>query len=222
MSYDELPRDPSLADPLPASPLPTLTRWLAEAREGRVQRNPSAICLATVSPDGQPEARLLLCRGLDAERGFLVFYSNRESAKGRALAAKPRACAVFHWDALERQARISGPVRLSPESESDVYFAGRPRAAQIAAAASQQSRAIASRAELLKRLAETEARCGGAQGPPVPRPPHWGGYRLFAERVELWVGSAGRAHDRGLWTRALEPEGEGFRGGPWGVRRLQP
>jgi len=218
--FEELPTDPSLADPMPPSPLPLLERWLAEARARRVQRNPTAMVLATADADGTPSARVVLCRGFDPERGFLVFYSNRESAKGADLSARPRAAAVFHWDALERQARVAGPVGLSPDAESDAYFAGRPRLSQLAAWASEQSRSVASRRELLELLDRSARRF---EGEPVPRPPFWGGYRLHAERVELWVGSRGRAHDRGLWTRELRDDGAGgLRGGPWSVRRLQP
>lgn len=207
------PEDDSLADPLPAGPQDILSRWLEEAREDRVQRNPTAMTLATVEPDGRPSARVLLCRGFDPETVSIVFYTNSRSAKGRALAAHPYASAVFHWDALQRQARLAGPVRPVPDADSDAYFAGRPRLARIAARASAQSEAVASRAALLERLHAEEARLERREE--VPRPAHWHGYRLTAERVELWVGADGRAHDRALWTR---PD----RAGAWTVARLQP
>lgn len=222
MGFEEVPKDPSLADPLPKEPLALLGRWLDEARSQAVQRNPGAMALATADADGRPSLRTVLCRGFDAETGFVVFYTNRRSQKGRELAARPRAAAQFHWDALQRQARLEGPVVPSPDEESDAYFAGRPRLAQIAAWASDQSEPLASRQALLERLARTAERFGGAAGPSLPRPLHWGGYRLFAERIELWVGAEGRAHDRARWERSLEPEGEGFVGGPWSVTRLQP
>ncbi len=223
MGFEDVPSDPSLADPLPVEPLALLGRWLAEARSGKVQRNPGAMSLATVDEEGRPSLRTVLCRGFDEEAGFVVFYTNRRSQKGRQLAARPRAAAQFHWDALQRQARLEGPVVPSPDEESDAYVAGRPRLAQIAAWASEQSESFASRAALLERLAETARRFGGDDaGPPVPRPPHWGGYRLFPERVELWVGSEGRAHDRARWERPLRSEGAGFAGSPWSLARLQP
>lgn len=216
-------RDDSLADPLPDSPLGLLARWLADASERSGQSNPDAVALASVDSQGAPNARMVLCRGYDAEQGFLVFYTNRESAKARELAARPQACAVFYWDALMRQARVSGLVEPSPDAESDAYFAGRHRLSQISAWTSQQSQPLASREELLARIEATAQRFGGAEsGPPIPRPPHWGGYRLWADRVELWVGSEGRAHDRALWTRDLARAGAGWSGGPWQHTRLQP
>ncbi|MDJ0851374.1 MAG: pyridoxamine 5'-phosphate oxidase [Myxococcota bacterium] len=220
--FRDVPDDPSLADPLPASPFPILGRWLDDARSQRVQRNPWAMAVATTDGAGRPSLRVVLCRGYEPDPGYVVFYTNRESRKGLELAASPNAAASFHWDSLQRQVRLEGPVTLSPDAESDAYFAGRPRPSQVAAWASAQSRPIESREELLEELARTDARFGGPDGPPVPRPPHWGGYRLHVERAELWVGSEGRAHDRALWERTLEPAGEGFRACDWRVSRLQP
>lgn len=211
LHFEEIPADRSLADPLPASPFEVLSRWLDEAFAKRVQANPSAMSLATVGRDGRPSLRIVLCRGLDAEAGTVAFYTSRDSRKGRDLAACSHAAAVFHWDALARQARLEGPVAPLSDAESDAYFEGRPRLSQIAAWASAQSEPLASRETLLEQLRETEARF--PEGQPVPRPPFWGGYRLRAERVELWVGSTGRAHDRALWRR----EGDG-----WTSGRLQP
>ncbi|MFQ5696894.1 MAG: pyridoxamine 5'-phosphate oxidase [Myxococcota bacterium] len=215
--------DRSLDDPLPEAPLPLLQRWLDEAIAERVARNPTAMTLATVGASGLPEARVVICRGWDLESGWLVFYTHRRSPKGTALERSGRAAAVFHWDALARQVRVEGPVVRSPESESDAYFSSRPPEAALSAWASDQSRPIASRAALLEKLARTEARFRGRDpGAPVPRPPHWGGYRLWIESLELWVGRFGRLHDRALWTRALEAEGAGFRAGRWSRQRLQP
>lgn len=220
--FADVPQDASLADPLPDSPLPLLERWLDEARSRRVQRNPTAMTVATVGPDGDLSARVVLCRGYDAGLGFVTFYTNRGSRKGDALEANPRAAAVLHWDALERQVRLEGPVLVSPDEESDAYWESRERGAQIAAAASDQSRHVASRRVMLERLREAEDRLGGPGGPPIPRPPHWGGYRLWIQHAELWVGSAGRAHDRALWSRHLEPGDAGFLPGAWQHMRLQP
>jgi pyridoxamine 5'-phosphate oxidase len=220
--FADVPHDPSLSDPLPASPLPLVARWIEEARRDRVQRNPTAMTVATVGPEGDLSARVVLCRCYDAEHGFVVFYTNRDSRKGEALAANPRAAAVLHWDSLQRQVRLEGPILESPGAESDAYWASRERSAQIAAATSAQSRHVASRKVMVERLREAEANFGGADGPPVPRPPHWGGYRLWIAHVELWVGSEGRAHDRGLWSRSLERAEGGFAAGPWQHMRLQP
>jgi pyridoxamine 5'-phosphate oxidase len=180
-------------------------------------RNANAMALATVAPDGRPSARMVLCRGFDPGAGWLVFYTDRESAKGRALAKTPRAALVFHWDAFERQARIEGPVTLTPDADSDTYWNSRPLDARLAATASEQSRPVGSRAAFLAKIAERAERGGEFR-----RPPRWGGYRVWAERVELWVGQPARAHDRAVWTRALAPARGGFEGGPWTATRLQP
>lgn len=220
--FADVPDDPSLADPLPDSPLPLLERWIDEARTRRVQRNPAAMTVATLGPEGDLSARVVLCRGYDSKLGFVTFYTNRESRKGDALAANPRAAAVLHWDVLQRQVRLEGPVLSSPDEDSDAYWESRERGAQIAATASAQSRHVGSRRQMLERFREAEERLGGAGGPPIPRPPHWGGYRLWIRHAELWVGSVGRAHDRVLWSRPLEPGDAGFAPGPWQRMRLQP
>ena len=207
---------PSLPEPLPDDPLPLLAEWLAEA--AAAIRNSTAMTLATADADGRPTARMVICRGFDAAAGWLVFYTDRDSDKGRALAARPRAALVFHWDAFERQVRIDGPVTTAPDADSDRYWATRPPQARAAAAASRQSRPLASRAELLARVAEEAERGGEA----VERPPRWGGYRVWAERVELWVGQPARVHDRARWSRELTPAGGAYAGGPWRATRLMP
>ncbi len=207
---------PPLPELLPADPLPLLEAWLAEAVAAA--RNATAMTLATVTADGRPAARMVICRGFDARAGWFVFYTDRESDKGAQLRALPRAALVFHWDAFERQVRVDGPVTLAPDADSDRYWSTRPAEARAAAAGSRQSRPIASRAELLARVA-AEARRGGDG---VERPPRWGGYRVWAERVELWVGQPGRVHDRARWNRDLSPAGGDYAGGPWRATRLMP
>ena len=205
-----------LPEILPADPLPLLAQWLEEARPA--VKTPAAIALATVDADGHPTVRMVICRGFDVGLGWFVFYSDRESAKGRALAAHPRAALVFHWDVFERQIRVEGPVTHVSDAESDRYWSTRPLDARVAAAASEQSRPIASRRAFLEKI-EATRRTHGAD---VPRPERWGGYQVWAERVELWAGQPGRAHDRAVWTRALRPAGAGFTGGAWQGTRLQP
>jgi pyridoxamine 5'-phosphate oxidase len=205
-----------LPEPLPGDPLPLLSGWIAEAQ--REIPYATVMTLATVEPDGHPSARMVICRGFDAAAGWLVFYSDRESAKGRALAKQPWASCVFHWDAFERQVRVDGPVTLAPDTDSDAYWQSRPPDARVAAAASAQSEPLGSRAELLARIADLNARTAGA----IPRPARWGGYRVWAERVELWVGQPARAHDRARWTRTLTAVGGGFEGGAWSATRLNP
>jgi pyridoxamine 5'-phosphate oxidase len=225
-----------LPDPLPESPLPLAIEWLAEATRLKVQPNPNAMTLATVAADGRPAARIVLCRGLEAAAGCVTFYTNYESRKGEELAATGRAAVLFHWDVLHRQVRLEGPVTRVPAAESDAYFASRPWQSRVGAWASQQSRPVAERAALREALEATALRFGtpveelggngGARDYPVPRPPHWGGYRLWVEDAELWVEAAFRLHDRARWQRALAPcsvDGEpAFTGGAWRVSRLQP
>ena len=207
---------PALPEPLPGDPLPLVQSWLDEA--SREIRNATSMALATAGPDGRPTARMVICRGFDVAAGWLVFYTDRESEKGHALAVHPWASCVFHWAAFERQIRIDGPVTLAPDADSDAYWNTRPADARLAAAASTQSRPLGSRAELLARIAELRARNGES----IPRPSRWGGYRVWAERVELWVGQPARAHDRARWTRTLTAQPDGFKAGAWASTRLSP
>src|SRR5215467_5273922 len=222
-----------LPDPLPAEPLALVRDWLAAAFAAQWQPNPNAMVLATSSPDGRPAARVVLAKEVVPEPGFVVFYTNYQSAKGMQLRANPRAAAVIHWDALHRQVRLEGPVSLAPEADSNRYFASRAWPKRIAAWASAQSQPLASREALLQSVAEVAQRFGtpvpGTPGAdesrdhPVPRPPHWGGYRLWAEAIELWVEGDARVHDRARWVRTLTADGQGgFRTGAWSVTRLQP
>jgi len=231
------PRTAQLPDPLPPEPLQLAERWLKEAFDEQVQPNPNAMVLATVDHAGQPSARVVLCKDIVLPEGYLVFYTNYESKKGQEMAHAPRAAAVFFWDTLHRQVRVEGPVVRSPASESDDYFASRPWQSRLGAWASAQSRPVGTRRQLLDALAREAARFGApVSGPddpslddehpgvPVPRPPHWGGYRLWAESVELWVQGAHRIHDRARWSRTLTALGDGhrFHPSPWHVTRLQP
>jgi pyridoxamine 5'-phosphate oxidase len=208
---------PPLPETLPADPMPLVGAWLAEA--AATVRNSTAMTLATVGADGRPAARMVICRGFDAATGTLVFYTDRDSDKGAELAARPWAALVFHWDAVERQIRVAGPVIDVADAESDAYWAGRPREARAAAAASEQSRPLVSRGALLARIGDVTARAGDGE---IPRPKRWGGYRVWAERVELWVGQPGRAHDRARWIRPLTRDGDRFAGGAWSGTRLMP
>ena len=221
-----------LPDPLPAEPLLIVEEWLTQAFAARSQPNPNAMVLATSTPDGRPAARVVLAKDIVPSPGFVVFYTNYQSAKGLQLKANPRAAAVIHWDAMHRQVRIEGPVTFAPEADSDRYFASRTWTKRIAAWASAQSQPLASRETLLKSVADTARRFGtplpdtpGAESRDheVPRPPHWGGYRLWAEAVELWVEGDARVHDRARWVRSLTADGHGaFTAGAWTVTRLQP
>ena len=219
-----------LPETLPPDPFPTVKAWLDLAYARKAQPNPNAMTLATVDPDGRPSARIVLLKGLDVDRGVVTFYTNRNSRKGKALAAHPRAALIVHWDALDRQIRIEGAVTLASDAESDAYYGSRHPASRIGAWASDQSEPIASRDELLMKVAETMEKLGvgfdNAEriGPnDIPRPPHWGGYRVWADSVELWLGNSARIHDRARWTRTLTDDGaEGFKTSEWSATRLQP
>ena len=196
--------------PLPsADPFTLFSEWLADARRTEIN-DPTAMTLATVGPDGAPDARIVLLKGQDP-RGF-VFYTNYESRKGEELAADPRATLVFHWKSLQRQIRIDGQVeRVTPE-EADAYFVSRPRLSKIGAWASDQSRPLAERVELERRLAEAEARFPTDD---VARPPHWSGFRVMPHRFEFWREMPYRLHDRLIFSR-------GAPGAPWSTGRLFP
>jgi pyridoxamine 5'-phosphate oxidase len=182
-------------------PLSQFGDWL-EAAEAKEPNDPTAVALATVGADGTPTVRMVLLKGFDAQ-GF-VFYTNLESRKGKQLAETGKAALCFHWKSLRRQVRIEGPVERVSDQEADAYFATRPRDAQIGAWASQQSRPLAGRFELERRIASFAARYAlGA----VPRPPHWSGFRLAAARIEFWEERAFRLHDRQVFHR----EGAGWR-----------
>ncbi len=196
--------------PLPITdPFTVFTEWLADARRTEIN-DPNAMTLATIGVDGAPDARIVLLKGQDP-RGF-VFYTNYQSRKGDELTADPRATLVFHWKSLQRQIRIDGQVeRVTPE-EADAYFVSRPRLSKIGAWASDQSRPLAERAELERRLAEAEARFPDDD---VPRPPHWSGFRVVPKRFEFWREMPYRLHDRLVFTRGAEGEA-------WSTGRLFP
>lgn len=218
--------DPFLPEPLPDNPLPLFVAWFDEARQRALQPNPDAMVLATVGATAHPAARVVLCKQLAAQDGFIVFYSNQQSRKGRELAAQPRAAAVFHWDHLHRQVRIEGPVVDSPASESDAYFASRALPSRIGAWSSPQSEPLVSRAALAAQVQATAQRFGvdGTSADAIiPRPPHWGGQRLWIETLELWMEGPGRIHDRAVWRRPLaQRDPYSFDGGKWQATRLNP
>lgn len=214
-----MPRQDPLPTELPSDPLPLFAQWFETARTRQVQPNPDAMVLATTTVDGRPSARVVLLKKLVVDPGYIVFYTNYDSRKGGELDANPRAAAVIHWDTLGRQVRLEGLVSVSPREESDVYFASRPLDSRIGAWASLQSQPLDTRATLLARVAAESARLGAD----VPRPPRWGGYRLWPEAVELWCEGGSRIHDRARWTRSVAPGSTGaFRVGPWHATRLYP
>jgi len=214
-----------LPENLPADPLPLFEGWFVDARQRASQPNPDSMVLATVGAEGQPSARVVLCKRVNLDLGYIVFFTNYLSRKGRELQAHPRAAAVFHWDALHRQVRIEGRITVSPGEESDQYFASRALDSRIGAWASEQSTPLASRDVLANKVRAVAERFGiepGAMQGTVPRPSHWGGFRLWIEAIELWSEGANRVHDRAVWTRSLTRDSDGFRGGSWRATRLYP
>ncbi len=221
---------PGLPDPLPENPVELLETWQREAIHASNTPNPTAVVLATSSADGDPSARVVLCRGLDGANGTMTYFTNLVSRKAADVGANPRAEVVFFWDHDSRQARMHGPVTAVDEAEAQAYFASRPLLSRLGAWASDQSQPLESRAALAEKLLAVMDRFGvsltdlalSRHTPNVPKPPHWGGFRLWTDRVELWTMGAGRLHDRAEWRRTLTARPEGFEGTPWRSTRLCP
>jgi len=190
-------------------PLRLFAAWLKDSTAAE-PRDPTAMTLATVDADGQPNARMVLLKGVD-ERGF-VFYTNTESPKGRELDGHPVAALVFHWKSSNRQVRVRGAVERVTAQEADAYFASRPKQAQIGAWASKQSSPLESRLAFEKAVALTDAKYALSD---VPRPPHWSGYRIVPTQIEFWQERPFRLHDRVEFRR------DGSRGA-WMKTRLYP
>jgi len=223
-----------LPDELPSDPMHWADAWLKEAEAAKVQRNPNSMTLASVGADSKPSSRVLLIKDFVPDPGYLVFYTNYRSKKSLELAANPNAAALMHWDSMGRQIRIEGTVVRTPEAESDDYFSTRDWGSQLGAWGSDQSETIESHDALVRQIGQRAVDLGlnldpdtqmpaDDHIPNIPRPPHWGGFRLWATMIELWIEGKDRVHDRASWQRDIVRASEHtFSITPWVGTRLQP
>ena len=225
---------PRLPDDLPNDPMHWVDAWLIDAADKAVKRNPNSMAIITSGSDARPSARMVLCKDFHADPGYLVFYTNYKSDKTRQIEENPNVAILFHWDQLGRQVRIEGQAVRSPDAESDAYFATRDWGSQIGAWGSDQSAPLESRNALIAQVGKRALKLGinvaknlqsiiSSDRPTISRPPHWGGYRVWASRVELWIEGKDRIHDRARWERTLtRQDDDSFVVGEWSGNRLQP
>ncbi len=193
---------------LPSDPIKLFHDWLSQAKKSEVN-DPDAMAIATCTKDGRPSVRMVLLKEAD-EKGF-KFHTNSESQKGNELAENPYAALCFHWKTLRKQIRVEGIIEKATQKEADDYFESRPRARQIGAWASQQSRPLDSRESLEQRIKELENQY--PEGSKVPRPDYWQGYRVIPNKIEFWWDNPDRLHDRFTYIKT---------GNNWNIQRLYP
>jgi pyridoxamine 5'-phosphate oxidase len=224
----------TLPTPLPGDGFPLFRQWFDEEVAAARTPNPNAMALATIDADGTPSCRIVLCRGINVEQGYVIAYTNYQGRKGRALLSNPRCAISMHFDQSDRQVRIEGIAVQSPHAESDAYFASRRWESRLSAWISNQSEPIATREELFRKVEpllqqlklKPDDLLARGNDIHIPRPPHWGGFRIYARTLELWLGGPGRLHDRAVWQRA--PAGAAVEGvdkllgRSWQATRLQP
>lgn len=215
-----------LPEILPDDPMHQAKRWFDRTNSEKWQPNPNAMTLSTVDKNNAPSSRIVLCKYFVADPGYIVFFTNYNSRKGKEIRDNSEVSLVFHWDNIGRQLRIKGIAVYSPSSESDEYFASRNRGSQISAWGSNQSQPVESRSELIKqmnnKLDEFDS-SGTRNEKEIPRPPHWGGIRVWAHEIELWMDGEDRVHDRARWTRKLKiNQDNSFSTSKWIGTRLQP
>jgi len=211
------------------NPLLLLQSWFNEAMELDLQPNPDTMAIATSNSQGLPNVRMVLCKEINTEEGYVVFYTNYNSVKSMEIKENPKCSALFHWDKLGYQIRIRGEILQSPDEENDAYFASRHLGSQVGAWASNQSDPVVDRQALddqfrkiLDRFNLTNESITRNEQK-IPRPPHWGGYRLWIEEIEFWLNQKDRLHDRLHFRRVLTISSEGIETEKkWAVKRLQP
>ena len=211
------------------NPLLLLQSWFNEALELDLQPNPDTMAIATSNSQGLPNVRMVLCKEINTEEGYVVFYTNYNSVKSMEIKENPKCSALFHWDKLGYQIRIRGEILQSPDEENDAYFASRHLGSQVGAWASNQSNSVVDRQALDDQFRKTLDRFNltnesiTRNEKKIPRPPHWGGYRLWIEEIEFWLNQKDRLHDRLHFRRALTISSEGIETEKnWTVKRLQP
>ena len=218
-----------LSQSMTQNPLLLLQSWLNESMELDLQPNPDTMAIATSNSQGLPNVRMVLCKEINTEEGYVVFYTNYNSVKSMEIMENPKCSALFHWDELGYQIRIRGEILQSPDEENDAYFASRHLGSQVGAWASNQSDPVVDRQALddqfrkiLDRFNLTNESITRNEQK-IPRPPHWGGYRLWIEEIEFWLNQKDRLHDRLHFRRALNISSEGIETEKkWTVKRLQP
>ena len=218
-----------LSQSMTQNPLLLLQSWLNEAMELDLQPNPDTMAIATSNSQGLPNVRMVLCKEINTEEGYVVFYTNYNSVKSLEIKENPKCSALFHWDKLGYQIRIRGEILQSPDEENDTYFASRHLGSQVGAWASNQSNPVEDREALddqfkkiLDRFNLTSESITRNEKK-IPRPPNWGGYRLWIEEIEFWLNQKDRLHDRLHFRRALTISSEGIETeNKWTVKRLQP
>ena len=215
-----------LPEILPDDPMHQAKRWFDRTNSEKWQPNPNAMTLSTVDKNNAPSSRIVLCKYFVADPGYIVFFTNYNSRKGKEIRDNSEVSLVFHWDNIGRQLRIKGIAVYSPSSESDEYFASRNRGSQISAWGSNQSQPVESRSELIKQMNDKLDEFDSSNThneKEIPRPPHWGGIRVWANEIELWMDGEDRVHDRARWTRKLEiNKDDSFSVSKWIGTRLQP
>ena len=215
-----------LPETLPNKPMHLAKDWFDTTCEKKWQPNPNAMTLSTVDNKNTPSSRIVLCKYFVADPGYIVFFTNYNSRKGKEIRENSEVSLVFHWDNIGRQIRIKGRAIYSPSTESDKYFASRNRGSQISAWGSNQSQSIQSRNDLIKQMNNKLNKYDGPgiqNEKEIPRPPHWGGIRVWAHEIELWMDGENRVHDRARWTRKLEiNQDDSFSVSKWIGTRLQP
>ena len=218
-----------LSQSMTQNPLLLLQSWLNEAMELDLQPNPDTMAIATSNSQGLPNVRMVLCKEINTKEGYVVFYTNYNSVKSLEIKENPKCSALFHWDKLGYQIRIRGEILQSSDEENDTYFASRHLGSQVGAWASNQSNPVEDREALddqFKKILDrfnltSESITRNEQK--IPRPPNWGGYRLWIEEIEFWLNQKDRLHDRLHFRRALTISSEGIETEKkWTVKRLQP